>query len=57
VARQAEKLGWSWAYWQFDGDFIVYDVKNDAWVEPIRRALLPAAATEKATPRDGHATE
>jgi hypothetical protein len=41
VARQAEKLGWSWAYWQFDGDFIVYDVKNDAWVEPIRRALVP----------------
>ena len=41
VARQAEKFGWSWAYWQFDSDFIVYDVKRDAWVEPIRRALLP----------------
>jgi endoglucanase len=41
VARQAEKLGWSWAYWQFDGNFIVYDIKQDQWVEPIRHALLP----------------
>jgi endoglucanase len=41
VARQAEKLGWSWAYWQFDSDFIVYDVKRDAWIQPILRALLP----------------
>lgn len=44
VTRQAEKLGWSWAWWQFDGDFIVYDVKNDRWVEPIRRALTSSAA-------------
>lgn len=41
VTRHAEKLGWSWAYWQFDGDFIVRDMKNDAWVEPILRALIP----------------
>ena len=27
VARSAEKLGWSWGYWQFDGDFIVNDMK------------------------------
>jgi endoglucanase len=40
VARQAEKRGWSWAYWQFDGDFIVYDIRNDRWVEPIRDALV-----------------
>ncbi len=40
VARQAEKRGWSWAYWQFDGDFIVYDIPNQRWVEPIRDALL-----------------
>lgn len=42
VARQAEKRGWSWAYWQFDGDFILYDVSNNHWVEPIRDALVPA---------------
>ena len=34
-----EKLGWSWAYWQFDSDFILYDVKNDKWIEPVRDAL------------------
>jgi endoglucanase len=42
VARQAEKLGWSWGYWQFDGDFIVYDIRKKQWVAPIRDALLPA---------------
>jgi endoglucanase len=41
VARTAESLGWSWAYWQFDSDFILWDMKRDAWVEPIRRALIP----------------
>jgi hypothetical protein len=41
VARTAERLGWSWAYWQFDSDFVVYDVEKDAWVEPLREALLP----------------
>jgi len=44
VARQAEKIGWSWAYWQFDSDFIVYDVPHDRWVEPIRDALIPPKA-------------
>jgi endoglucanase len=42
VARAAEERGWSWAYWQFDSDFILYDVRADAWVEPIRKALIPA---------------
>jgi endoglucanase len=41
VARLAESLGWSWAYWQFDSDFILYDINRDAWVEPIRDALVP----------------
>ena len=41
VARLAESLGWSWAYWQFDSDFVLYDIKRDAWVEPIRDALVP----------------
>ena len=41
VARAAEKLGWSWAYWQFDSDFIVYNINEDRWVEPIRDALIP----------------
>jgi endoglucanase len=44
VARAAEQHGWSWSYWQFDSDFILYDVKRDAWVEPILHALIPAPA-------------
>ncbi len=42
VTRTAKERGWSWGYWQFDSDFILYDVKRDAWVEPILRALIPA---------------
>jgi endoglucanase len=41
VARAAEQHGWSWAYWQFDSDFILYDMAKDGWVEPIRGALVP----------------
>jgi len=41
VARAAEKRGWAWSYWQFDRDFIVYDIDEDQWVEPIRDALIP----------------
>lgn len=42
VARQAEELGWSWAYWQFDSDFILYDISNKRWVEPVLKALMPS---------------
>ena len=41
VARTAESFGWSWAYWQFDSDFILWDMKRDGWVEPVRHALIP----------------
>jgi len=41
VARTAESFGWSWAYWQFDSDFILWDMKADKWVEPILKALIP----------------
>jgi endoglucanase len=41
VARTAESLGWAWTYWQFDSDFIVYDIDQDRWVEPILKALIP----------------
>ena len=43
MARAAEQRGWSWAYWQFDSDFVLYDIGRDSWIEPIRRALIPAA--------------
>jgi endoglucanase len=41
VAREAERLGWSWSYWQFDSDFVVYDMSAGRWVEPILDALIP----------------
>jgi endoglucanase len=41
VTRSAEKLGWSWAYWQFDSDFILYDIDTEKWVEPVLNALVP----------------
>ncbi|MFZ2055504.1 MAG: hypothetical protein WAU81_15045 [Candidatus Aminicenantales bacterium] len=41
LARTAESLGWAWAYWQFDSDFIVYDIDRNRWVEPILKALIP----------------
>jgi endoglucanase len=40
VTRLAEKMGWSWAYWQFDSDFILYDISNNRWVEPVLSALM-----------------
>jgi endoglucanase len=42
IARAAESLGWAWTYWQFDSDFIVYNIDKDRWVEPILKALIPA---------------
>jgi len=41
VARQAERNKWSWSYWQFDSDFILYDMDKQSWVEPIKNALIP----------------
>lgn len=41
AAREAETNGWAWTYWQFDGDFIVFDMKADDWVKPIHDALVP----------------
>lgn len=42
VARAAEARGFAWSYWQFDSDFIVWDMKADGWVKPILNALVPA---------------
>jgi endoglucanase len=43
VARLAESHGWSWSYWQFDDDFVVYNIDAGKWIEPIRDALAPPA--------------
>jgi endoglucanase len=41
VARAAEARGFPWAYWQFDSDFVVWDMKANGWVKPIKDALVP----------------
>ena len=41
VARAAEQHGMAWCYWQFDGDFIVFDKRSGTWVKPIHDALVP----------------
>jgi endoglucanase len=41
VRREAEAHGFPWAYWQFDSDFVLWDMDKDAWVEPIHAALIP----------------
>jgi endoglucanase len=46
VSRAAEKRGWAWAYWQFTGNFIVWDMDKDRWVEPILHALVPPEETQ-----------
>ena len=43
VAREAERRGFAWAYWEFGAGFGVYDRDKKAWVTPIHSALVPAA--------------
>jgi endoglucanase len=43
VARTAEKNGFAWAYWQFSSDFVLFDFKTQQFVQPILKALVPAA--------------
>jgi len=47
VARGAEARGWSWAYWQFDSDFVLYDVKRGDWVAPVLGALIPKSPASR----------
>jgi endoglucanase len=41
IARESEKRGFSWAYWEFGAGFGVYDPKKDAWREDLLQALIP----------------
>jgi endoglucanase len=43
VAREAEKHGWAWAYWEFGSGFGAYDRTAAAWREPLLKALVPNA--------------
>lgn len=41
VAREAERQGFSWAYWEFCSGFGAYDPRADAWRGPLKMALVP----------------
>jgi endoglucanase len=40
VAREAERRGFSWAYWEFCAGFGAYDAKTDTWRDALKTALL-----------------
>jgi endoglucanase len=46
VRCEAERDGFGWAYWQFDSDFIAWDMAKDQWVQPIKDALVPPGKDE-----------
>jgi endoglucanase len=41
VAREAEKNGFAWAYWEFCSGFGAFDPKTDTWREALKTALVP----------------
>ncbi len=41
VARTAEKLDMSWAYWEFGAGFGIYDPDAKQWRSELRDALIP----------------
>ncbi len=41
VAREAEKNGFSWAYWELCSGFGAYDAEAHAWRQPLLDALIP----------------
>jgi endoglucanase len=41
VRSEAERHGFGWSYWQFEGDFVAWDMANQRWIEPILHALVP----------------
>ena len=42
IAREAEKQGFSWGYWEFCSGFGVYSLEDNQWNQPLLRALIPA---------------
>jgi endoglucanase len=46
VARQAEKRGMGWAYWEFCAGFGVYDPQLKVWISPLLNALIPPQSAD-----------
>ncbi|HOJ93426.1 MAG TPA: glycoside hydrolase family 5 protein [Dictyoglomaceae bacterium] len=41
VAREAERRGWPWTYWEFCSGFGVYDPVKNEWRKELLEALIP----------------
>jgi endoglucanase len=41
VAREAERHGFAWAYWEFGAGFGAYDPQKNAWRDDLLKALIP----------------
>ncbi|HEX7071127.1 MAG TPA: cellulase family glycosylhydrolase, partial [Rhodothermales bacterium] len=46
VAREAERLGLSWAYWEFMSGFGLYIPQNDTFREALKEALIPSESED-----------
>jgi endoglucanase len=44
VAREAERLGFSWSYWEFAAGFGIFDKDAGRWRTPLKDALVPPEA-------------
>ena len=40
VRSEAERLGMSFAYWEFGSGFGAYDPATDMWRDPLKNALV-----------------
>lgn len=41
VAREAEKHGFAWSYWEFCSGFGAYDPQKNSWRDALKTALVP----------------
>ncbi|WP_435009577.1 glycoside hydrolase family 5 protein [Tundrisphaera lichenicola] len=48
VAREAERLGMSWSYWEFASGFGAFDKEANAWRAPLKDALVPPDSKKSA---------
>ena len=47
IAREAEKRGFSWSYWEFASGFGAYDKDKAEWRAPLKDALVPTGNNAK----------
>jgi endoglucanase len=48
VSREAERLGFSWSYWEFAAGFGAFDKDAGHWRGPLKDALIPPEASKSA---------